>query len=388
MKLLIADDEPVIVRGLMKLLPWKELGFTKVLEAYCGEQARALLVKERPPVMVSDIAMPDLTGIDLLRLIKAEGLFTQVILLSGHKNFAFARDALALGAVDYLLKPVNTQELQAAVEKARAVVLEKQESAAFQAHFADPPQWLDTLAAQDGGRDVMLDTQYTVATEKAYAVICGELQLAEDVPLEKRELMRFGAYSKADAWATAQGAIPFRKNGFFAAIVQADEAGGCLAYAQTVSDGICARVRQETGLHMTLCASPAVHAMRDIRQAYEKAQTLLTARTPCSEEDTLAEKVKRYLAEHCTENITLEAAAAVACMSASYFSAFFKKQTGFGFKEYLTRMRLEEAKRLMRRTDLKIYEVASRVGFGDPKHFTDMFRKYAGMTPQQFKESL
>ena len=68
MKLLIVDDEPVIVRGLLKLLDYKALGYDTVLSADNSTDALALLRHERPDAMVSDIAMPGLTGLELQRL--------------------------------------------------------------------------------------------------------------------------------------------------------------------------------------------------------------------------------------------------------------------------------------------------------------------------------
>ena len=71
-----------------------------------------------------------------------------------------------------------------------------------------------------------------------------------------------------------------------------------------------------------------------------------------------------------------------------YFSAFFKKQTGENFKEFLLKVRMEKALAILLSSDCKTYEIAAQVGFNDPKHFSDMFKKYYGKNPMDYKKAL
>ncbi|WP_432629404.1 response regulator transcription factor [Brotaphodocola sp.] len=115
---ILADDEAVIVRGLKKLIDWEKLGIEIVGEAKDGEEALALIREKRPQLAISDIAMPGLNGLEMLRKIGEENLNTKVIFVSGYQEFSYAKDAVRYGAVDYLLKPVEREELQTAVLKA------------------------------------------------------------------------------------------------------------------------------------------------------------------------------------------------------------------------------------------------------------------------------
>lgn len=119
MKLLLVDDEPIIVRGLARLLDYQALGFSTVIEATSSIQARALIAESPPDVLLSDIVMPDYSGLDLLRQLRSEGLDTKVIFLSGYQDFSYAQEALSLGAVGYLLKPVEQDKLAALLAKAK-----------------------------------------------------------------------------------------------------------------------------------------------------------------------------------------------------------------------------------------------------------------------------
>lgn len=115
---ILADDEGIILKGLKKLIDWERLGVEIVGEARDGEEALELIQKKAPQLVVSDIAMPGLSGLEMLRQISSQRLDTKVIFVSGYQEFAYAKDAVRYGAVDYLLKPVEQEELERAVRKA------------------------------------------------------------------------------------------------------------------------------------------------------------------------------------------------------------------------------------------------------------------------------
>lgn len=95
---------------------------------------------------------------------------------------------------------------------------------------------------------------------------------------------------------------------------------------------------------------------------------------------------KQYVMQHFHEPITLEEVCEAAGFSASYFSVLFKKETGEGFAKYLTRVRMDEAKRLLRETNLSVAEICEKVGYSDRKHFTHTFHKTAGLNPAEYRK--
>ncbi|MBD2871041.1 response regulator transcription factor [Paenibacillus arenilitoris] len=108
---LIVDDEPWVAKGLNVLIDWESLGYTVIGEAYDGIDAMEAIEKQKPDVVISDIRMPGLNGIELLESIRLQGLQTKVILVSGFAEFDYAQKALQLGAFDYLLKQVDRNTL-------------------------------------------------------------------------------------------------------------------------------------------------------------------------------------------------------------------------------------------------------------------------------------
>ena len=103
------------------------------------------------------------------------------------------------------------------------------------------------------------------------------------------------------------------------------------------------------------------------------------------ETSTAIQESARYIYEHYEEPVSLAAAAAVAHMNPTYFSKKFRETTGFGFKEYLTHIRLQNAAHLLRTTDTSITEIAGICGFSDGNYFGDAFRKHYGMSPRAYR---
>ena len=118
MTLLLVDDEAPVVDVLMRQINWADAGVDQVLCAYSMKQARLLFTTQPIDVMVCDIEMPQGSGLDLLKWVRAENLSTVTIFLTGHATFQYAREALTLGSEEYLLKPILFDQLLAAVKRA------------------------------------------------------------------------------------------------------------------------------------------------------------------------------------------------------------------------------------------------------------------------------
>lgn len=116
--MLIADDEPVILEGISKLLDYNKLGIEVAGLFSDGESLIEALETNPCDIIISDVAMPKMNGIEMLKKINATEKNIAVIFISGFSQFEYARDALRYGAVDYLTKPVKNAELENALKKA------------------------------------------------------------------------------------------------------------------------------------------------------------------------------------------------------------------------------------------------------------------------------
>ena len=95
---------------------------------------------------------------------------------------------------------------------------------------------------------------------------------------------------------------------------------------------------------------------------------------------------KLYVQKHYAEPLTLESVSTAIGFSVNYFSTLFKKETGEGFNKYLTRIRMNQARSLLRETGVSVAEVCGRVGYCDVKHFSKTFKAETGLTPGEYRK--
>lgn len=127
MKLLIVDDEEHMVESMIASIAWEEAGISGVFSAFSGREALDVLDKEEPDIVITDVRMPGMTGIELIGLIKSERPHIRCMLLTGHAEFEYAQEGLRHKASHYLLKPVKDAELLAAVKETVDTLLSERE---------------------------------------------------------------------------------------------------------------------------------------------------------------------------------------------------------------------------------------------------------------------
>ncbi|MGN0353804.1 MAG: response regulator [Muricoprocola sp.] len=126
-KVFLVEDEVVIRNGIKNNIPWEQEGFQFVGEASDGELAYPLIKKEKPDILITDIRMPFMDGLELSRLVKKELPQIKIIILSGYNEFDYAKEAINIGVTEYLLKPISSGKLLEAVKKVAQLVEQEQE---------------------------------------------------------------------------------------------------------------------------------------------------------------------------------------------------------------------------------------------------------------------
>lgn len=117
-KLFIVDDEKVVIDGLLSVVDWHEHQVEVVGTAMDGNSAYDLIVEAKPNIVMADIRMPGLNGLDLIQKVKSVIPDTVFIIISGYTQFAYAKRAIELEAIDYLTKPIELDEIIATVKRA------------------------------------------------------------------------------------------------------------------------------------------------------------------------------------------------------------------------------------------------------------------------------
>ena len=116
-KLLIADDEQWIRQGLCEVIDWKAYSISQVWEAEDGGNALDIVRKILPDIIITDIRMPDISGLEFSNIVKQEYPQMKIILISGYQDFNYAKEAITLGVYNYILKPLNENEIIKTIQK-------------------------------------------------------------------------------------------------------------------------------------------------------------------------------------------------------------------------------------------------------------------------------
>ncbi len=114
-KVVIIDDEPIIVEGISRIIPWDKYGCQIVAAAYDGMEGSEVIRKFRPNIVISDIAMPGLDGLSMVAGLKSEFPDMEISILTGYRVFEYARKAINLGVTRFMLKPSNMADLEEAI---------------------------------------------------------------------------------------------------------------------------------------------------------------------------------------------------------------------------------------------------------------------------------
>lgn len=127
LKVFLVEDEVVIRNGIKNNIPWEREGFEFVGEASDGELAYPLIKKEKPDILITDIRMPFMDGLELSRIVKKELPQIKILILSGYNEFDYAKTAIEIGVTRYLLKPINSTKLLEAVKEVEALIEKERE---------------------------------------------------------------------------------------------------------------------------------------------------------------------------------------------------------------------------------------------------------------------
>lgn len=529
-KLVIVDDEPSVVHGLMHYIDWASCGIEVAGTADDGDTGLELMEQAQPDIVLTDVKMPAMDGIQMARAIRERLPDTKIIFISGHDNKDYLRSALQIHAVDYIFKPVVRKELYEVIGRVTQALEEEQrerrmvrdmqskltqsmpllrekflmslirdhvrrESAADKLRFMELPLELDgsymvlSIALDDADltmgdrseRDKQLlsyaalnivqeliDEQFEgVAFENRQTeYVCilrmeGEesllLALAERIRdnlgrwlklgvtigvggivegLEQLPLSYRLAREAADQrWYLGKNRIltfDSLESGESSRYRFEPETGELVLAALKAGDqerlsallediygklGQCRREGLRYGrnisLQLVLLSGRVLLELNVLTEEWEGLEAEAWERVLRLETlSDLQEHVTSYLSRLCAcvgerrsgktggviqrirqliearyaENLTVADIAEGVYLSATYVSLLYKQETGETLFEYLTKVRINKAKELLRDPRNKFYEICYAVGYNDPSHFSKLFKKMTGFTPSAYRE--
>ncbi len=384
MNILIADDESVIREGVERTILAHFPTFNVSLASDASEAA-SVLEREPIDVVLTDILMPGLNGLEFMRVSRRKYPNVKWVVISAHSEFSYAQKAVQLGARDYLLKPIGKQRLTELMESLQAEIAKEKEASREGALLRNGLKYLREAVFQRlaAGLDIgKMDLQPFSERHPTYYLIMVTLDAGNsNVHLEH--------FIVENVLAEL---LDMRGDGF---VISIDRQSLLGLVTLSEPDAIVTLLADlKTHLkHYLKIPFQVLHSdrMTDIREVpsvvsrFRQASASEKFETLESGGDKAIDIALQYIQAHYAEDLTLEKVASVVFLNPAYFSLLFKQKTGQGYKDYVTSLRLEQAKSLLSGSELKLADIAERIGYNDVRHFTQMFRKKYEMTPTEYR---
>ena len=516
-RVILVDDEQFVRKGLMTLIDWEECGFEVSGEASNGEDAFKLINDKNPDLVITDIKMPVVDGLELIKsLVQINKTKPKFIVISGYNDFKYAQTALRYGVTDFILKPINKEELETTLLKLAETLQTEKVEAQIRNQELVVKMYEDLIEGRINKDEILRYVdKLGISTCKKYYYLLIELNGAHkrpslDIDTFKKEVIDIVQYETSTVFPIH---LHEHNKGVYGLIITNQELkfyrdnikqfvnklNGELSrkmtdstlyvgkaidslsrlkesydsavhamqykYIQNDNSPIFYDTIKDTEIHFTeldhklysmlmenieecnpiaikdsiesiisefqtkkfapeavktsinRCIHGVIKRIKNLNgeetelsglvemiewEHYyfttidlkkrltefmlEGSEYLLILRKETAKGDIY--KVKYYIETHFQENISIKSIAATFYMNPVYMGQLFKKTYGIYFKEYLLDLRLTEAKKLLRQTNMRIYEVAEKVGFGSTDYFVTQFEKIEGVTPTEYRNQI
>lgn len=539
--MIIADDEFIVRDGLRSIVEWESLGVEIIAEAVNGQEAYDLCVQLNPDIILTDIRMPLLDGLEVAMKLQEEKRDIKVIIISGIQDFSYVKTALDVNAEGYILKPIKINELNEVVKKVAADIYKERNRKQEMYHIKQQLYENLSVIREKFLRNLLIGVFkneqevedklnfFNISLKvKQPIVVCvlqvdNYTQLNEYSTEEDKQLLSFSILNILDEHLTGHNSgisfclsenefiLIFSQNNPFGSkltdicgeissclkkflkisvsigigctvnnclqiktsykdactalnykfytgensIISIDDInsimdipsnrgnienynlfecenqliniiklGDCNGVAKLIKDMFC-HFSTEKGLPVnyvqSICTELICITSRSLYELDEDIQNIISSqasiltginyaenifdlqRDMLSTFTTIAmyfankhsqkngkiiKKVKEIIEKKYMEDISTSKISDEIYLTPNYISQIFSQETGETIAEYITKVRMENAKELLKTTDFKILEVAEMVGFKSPQYFSNVFKKYTGIHPQKFRSCL
>lgn len=452
LKMIVIDDERLIRNGLADYLDWTTMGIE--IAAICANGAEGLeaIHAHAPDIVLTDIAMPIMDGVELLKRSRSEGFGGQFIFISSYSEFRYAQEAVKYNAFDYLLKPLEASALEESVRRCidaihASVSPEKPEYDLRLAHDllreallgiphaqealldrlrrVDPPVFSPLLAVGI----IFNDTAFSQAAEPVFLFCSLSPQcIAALLPSEAVFASLQAAHpnvrwqmqpctesmhltlcrSLLSLWLEAHPAPPANssplsadawlcslRESAIAAIQESMSLSACRKLLQKALDTLRRQVERIGSVGAAEAVEGVLQNQSDAEHVYALFDWALTTGlhllSIVSAPDSLAPYTRKAVAmieSQPGEALSLGVVAAKLGISKSHLSATFKADMGCSFSDYIFAFRMKLAKELLQQEQYKIYEIAEKVGYSDLAQFSKRFKQYYGVSPREMQKRL
>lgn len=360
---LIVDDEAMPRKVLKEHLPWDELKVTQIFQASDGLEAIEQARQCRPDIVISDVRMPRMNGIEMAAAIREFCPHCQFIFLSGYSDKEYLKGAIRLKAANYVEKPIDLEEISQSLKE----VIEELEQLPKE-DMPDASRKLFFRGSKD--MDTPLNTAVFQGSQDYLDHIAESIRHRKESDTEAA-LRRL--YRKA---VSCEGTDPDYLRHFYRQIV--------FLFLKAAENYNITAITQNTDYYLYTTADR--ETLPELwNTLLELSKTYFTALT-CQDTDIVS-RVDRYLEQHYQNPaLTVQDAAHDLGFTNTYLCTAYKKSCGKTINQHLTQLRLLHAKELLAGSTQKLYEVAKNVGYANGKYFTKLFTRETGLSPKEYRE--
>lgn len=394
----LVDDEEYILDALENSINWKQFNMNIPSRFSITEEALEYTKHHDVDLLITDIKMPNMTGIELIEQVKQINDETVYIILSAHDSFEYAIDALKLSVFDYVLKPLDFEKLEETLKNAEQKL--KQISRSTDSCFSFIKRTDSALS--------LLRQELSVADFINDITNDGTVFEKEDPPsfIIKLNLNNLSEYLD-NVWKHGIDRLYSTISYFLEAVSEKKIVfiPVTLMFSELVFVALCTDGSYDTEEKVKTFASD----FKNVISGYIKADADVTdiyffnSLSQCQkaaymyvdipiekrmENYDYIEIAKKYIQEHFSEDISLTQISKHVCLSPSYFSRYFKNKTGKNIIDYINDLRIEKSKDLIVSTNENIITIYKTVGFKSKNHYYRLFKERYGVTPLQYRTTI
>ncbi|MNO30262.1 putative response regulatory protein [compost metagenome] len=411
MNVLIVDDESFVRRSLSEMLGSANHNFSIIGSVENGLEAVQLLKEHAVDLVISDIRMPGMDGLELSKHIHECYPDIETVLLTGYQDFTYASQAIRYGVREYLVKPNSVENiLQVVTGVYERLELKKQQRQVSQLREKNLRE--KRLSDLLYGIPLPYFEEQLIPPFHSFVVLTVN-HLGDVMPQYWSEQAMYAAVINIleECFALYANVV---------GIQEEQEAIIMLFYPQEHSERIDVALTQEMMSKLsTILKSPfsagvsnphydlgalatayheSLQASHKIKKDSTRSVIYYSDISMCSASPQLTEQLQvkatrrvismmiEAMNARLQENLSLKMIADELYMNPTYLGRLFKDDVGECFSSFLTKLRIQKATKLLNNVTLKVYEVSELVGFKDPAYFSLIFKKYMGMTPQEFQK--
>lgn len=362
--LLIADDE-AHERDLIRFLLRDSKHILHILEAQNGRDAFEQLSNNHVDILLCDIEMPFLNGIELAKKVKEQNPDIEILFFSGYDDFVYVKAALSLKAVSYILKPVDPAEfdklLTEIISRLDSKKIEFAKSDQYiEAHFHDT---IPQIAAKEINHP-SIDTATSLALQNIESAV--KMRQAEQLSMQVHTLLN--SYAQ----------LPNLSHIYIRYICTSLLKILIAAIPKQMDD-----VLQE--------AAGEIYRFRRFSDIVELIEHYLSLVVNTFNQEQNASnyaifQVEQYIREHYHEELTLNSLADLVYLNPNYLSNIFAQATGCTLSKYIKQIRMEKAQELLLNTNMKVTDISQSVGYPNTSYFCKSFQKLYGTIPERFRQ--